>query len=375
MHKDRIINSYITRATIEANLQSAKETQTSFSLVKFAHNIDMEDTYGFKDFISFIHLNTNFSPILYQENDSFLIFLKDTKILEAKTILKKLNRKVENLFHFEIKHIGITSSDHDDTYKKIIDRVDKYFVMSKFSSKKNIFYGTVDFDFYDTIEPAHVIRNILKKSSNITLNNIYKGIPISEDVKVSGFSSSIMQIRLKHTMVSFYQNEKFTFIRHDLAPDVIKANILKVDESKLILVLGNLEFMPSSPVERSSARINPTQKIHAILSFGTKKIMAGHLSSISENSISMEIPAYKIGEKLDPNLFNKELNLQFQFTNTRNFLSLIDIKAYLFDVIDNNIILNIMPGIAEIERIKHYISIKQTELLSNLKMELLTKKK
>ncbi|MDX1810032.1 MAG: hypothetical protein R3331_10865 [Sulfurospirillaceae bacterium] len=375
MQKDGIINSYIIRAIVETHLKSSKENKTHFSLVKFSHIVDLEDTYKFKDFISFVHLNTNFSPVLYQDKDSFLLLLKDIKIIEAKTMMKKIARQVENLFHFEIKSIGITTNDYNDTYKEIIDRVDKYFVMSKFSSTNNMFYGTVDFDFYDTIEPIHAIKNIFQRSNNITLNNIYKGIPISEEVNINGFSSGIMQVRLEHSMLPFYQNEKFTFIRHDLIPDVIKADILKVDQNKRIAVLGNLTFMPSSPVERSSARIVPEQKIHAILSSKKKKIMAGHITSISETSLSMTIPDYKRDTDLNKELLNKELNIQFQFINKKNFLSLIDIKAYLFDITEDNVILNILPGHDEAERIKHYISVREEKLRSNLKIELSHKKK
>ena len=374
MQKDTIVNDYIIRAMIEANLQSAKENHTTFSVVKFAYTIDLEDTYGFKDFIAYIHTNTNFSPILYQGHDTFLIFLNDTKILNAKTLMRELNLKIKQIFRFEIQQIGITSSDPLDTYKKLMDRVDKYFVMAKFSNTKNIFYGTADFDFHNASDPINALQNIFKKSNKVTLNNIYKGIPINEDVDISGFSNGILQVRIPRSMLSFYKKERFTFIRHDLIPDVIKADILTVDYFKLVLILGNLKYFPTSPVERKSARIYPAQKIHAILSWNKKKILSGHIISISENATSIEVPEGILDEKFDKSLLHKALHIQFQFVNKKNFLSLIDITAYIFSIHDNIIVLNILPTADEIERIRHYIEVQQTKLLTDLKVELAQKK-
>ncbi len=374
MKKDTIVNDYIIRAIIEANLQSAKENHTTFSLVKFVYRIDLEDAYGFKDFIAYIHTNTNFSPILYQGYDTFLIFLKDTKILNAKTLIRELNREIKQIFRFEIEQIGITSSDPLDTYKKLMDRVNKYFVMAKFSNTKNIFYGTADFDSHNASNPINTLQNISKKSTKVTLNNIYKGIPINEDVNISGFSNGILQVRISPSMLSFYKKERFTFIQHDFIPDVIKADILTVDDFKLILILGNLEYLPISPVERKSTRIYPVQKIHAILSWNKKKILSGYILSISENATSIEVPEGVLNEKFDQNLLHKALHIQFQFVNKKNFFSLIDITAYIFSIQDNIIILNILPTADETQRIRHYIDVQQTKLLTDLKIALTQKK-
>ncbi len=370
MHREIEINNYIARGIIEANLNFAKENKSSFCLVKFSHKVDLEDAYTFKDLISFIHTYTNFSPILQQENDTFLLFLKDVKIHQAKAIINKLESKINNIFNFEIKNIGITVNHPSDTYKKLIERVDKYFVMSKLSSKKKIFYGTVDFDFYDTIDSMQVLKDIFNKSSNIVLNNIYKGIPIIEKVRVSGFSDGIMQIRLKSEKIPFYENETFTFIQHDMIPDIIKADILKIDKNRFVAVLGNLRFLPSSPVERSNVRIQPTKNIHAILAYGHKKVVEGQITSISENSLSLQTSVPQVSDILDNAIFHKELTIKFQLANDRNFLTPIKIKTYIFNVTDNNIILNISPSNIEKTRIRNYISSRQDELLLTLKKEL-----
>jgi len=370
MIEEKKIYDYITRGIIEANLNFAKENKSYFSLVKFEHKVDLEDAYNFKDFISFVHIYTHFSPILKQENDSFLFLLQEVKIHKAKAIINKLLQKCKNEFDIDIENIGITISSINDTYKSLMDRIDKYFVMSKLSSSNKVFYGTVDFDYYDTMDPFKILKNIFNKSSHINLNNLYKGIPIQETARVNGFSDGIMQVKIKPAKISFYEKEKFTFIQHDLIPDIIKANILKIDRNRFIIILNNLEFLKSSPVERSNTRIEPNKNIHAILTKAHKKIAEGNIISISENSISLKVTPEQADILSMKDLFQKELKIKFLLANDKNFLSPIKLKSYIFNVVDDQIIVNISPNTAEITKIRNYISIEQNKLLTTLKLEL-----
>ena len=370
MIKEKIIYDYITRGTIEANLNFSRENKSYFSLVKFEYKVDLDDAYSFKDLISFIHIQTNFSPILKQDSDSFLFFLKEVKIHKAKAMVNKLLKKCKNEFDIEIENVGITLSDIDDTYKSLMDRIDKYFVMSKLSSSNKVFYGTVDFDYYDTMDPSKILKNIFKKSSHLNLNNLYKGIPIQETAKVNGFSDGIMQVRIKPAKIPFYTKEKFTFIQHDLIPDIIKANILKIDRNRFIIILNNLKFLKSSPVERSGTRIEPNKNIHAILTKANKKLAEGNIISISENSISLKVIPEQADILSKKDLFQEELNIKFLLANDKNFLSPIKLKSYIFNAVDDQIILNISPNMAEITKIRNYISTQQNKLLTTLKLEL-----
>ncbi|NOX16068.1 MAG: hypothetical protein GXP61_08610 [Epsilonproteobacteria bacterium] len=371
IRKKSKINNYLNRGIIEANLDFAKEKNSIFSIIKFNYAIDLDDAYTFKDLIAFIHKFTDFSPILQEDENSFIIFLKDAKIHQAKAIVNKMNHKIYNMFDFEIKNIGITVSSTNDTYKKIIDRVDKYFVMSKLSSNKKVFYGTVDFDYYDTMQPLKVLKNIFSKNSNISINNIYKGIPITEKAKVNGFNGGIIQVNIKADRIPFYKNEKFTFIQHDSIPDIIKADILKIDKHKFIMVLGNLQFLQSSPIERSDIRIEPKKKIHTLLAYGHKKLVEGFITNISEGSISFEIPINQMDNMVGKNLFHKELTIKFQLANSKKTLSVLKLKAYIFSIVNNLVVVNISPGTEEKTKIREYVSTQQNELLSALKQELL----
>jgi hypothetical protein len=375
MIKETEINNHLLRGIIEANLDFSKEENSPFSLIKFEYKLDLDNINYFKDFISFVCTSTDFSPIIRHEDDTFLILLKKTKVHQAKALMNKLIYECGNRFKTNIRNIGITLSNPDDTYKILMDRVDKYFVMSKLSSSEKIFYGTVDFDYYDTMDPTKVLQNIFAKFSPIILNNLYKGIPIQSSAKVDGFSDGIIRIKINSDKIPFYENEKFTFIQHDMIPDIIKADILKIDEHRLVMVLGNLQFLRSSPVERSSIRISPNKELKATLIKEFDTLVEGVITSISENSISLQVSPEETKQLMNSDLYQKELNLKFSLPNSRGIFTDIEVKAYVFNIQNNQIILNISANSTEEVSIRDFISEQQNELLEALKTKLKTKGK
>jgi hypothetical protein len=364
------INQFINRGVIESNIEFAQNHNTPLSIVKFGYDVDLEDGFFFKDIISFIHSYSDFNSILQQPNDTFIIFLRDCKIHEAKSIVTQMIQKIKYKFKTDIEHVGITLLDESDNYKTLLDRLDKYYVMSKLSSRKKTFYGTLDFDFYETQSDKKVLENIFKKSNEVKLFNFYQGLPITEKVKVLKFDQGLIQLKIDPIKFPFYENEKFTFIQHDLIPTIIKASIIKIEPNKSLMLLGNLEFIDSSPVERSGIRVEPERDIYTSLSLNNKKILDGNIASISENSIVLNVKAENIKFLSEQPLWNTELTLQFQMPTKKSFLAMIKTKALIYSIVDDKVVLNIIPNRLIKSKLRNYISLRQSDALLNLKQEL-----
>lgn len=360
----------MNRGVIEANMEFAKTHNSPLSIVKFGYEVDLEDTFFFKDLISFIHSYSDFNSILQQPNDTFIIFLRDCKIHQAKSIVTQMQQKIKNKFKTEIKHIGITLLDDNDDYKKLLDRLDKYYVMSKLSSKAKVFYGTLDFDFYETQSDKKVLENIFQKLNQITLYNFYQGLPITEEVKILKFDQGLIQIKIDPIKLPFYEKEKFTFIQHDLVPTTIKAYIVKVEPIRSLLVLGNLEFLDTSPAERSGMRVEPEHHIYTTLSLGTKKLLDGNIISISENSIVLTATPQKIADLAEKPLWNTELTLLFQIATQKSFLTPIKTKASIYSIVNEKIVLSISPNAPTKSKLRAYLAKRQNEVLLDLKNNL-----
>ncbi len=364
------INNFISRGIIESNIEFAQNHHAPLSIVKFGYNVDLEDGFFFKDLISFIHSYSDFNSILQQPNDTFIIFLRDCKIHEAKSIVTQMVQKIKYKFKKEIEHIGITLLDESDSYKTLLDRLDKYYVMSKLSTRKKTFYGTLDFDFYETQSDKKVLNNIFKKRNGIKLFNFYQGLPITEKVEILKFTQGLIQVKIDPIKFPFYENEKFTFIQHDLIPTVIKASIMKVEPNKSLMVLGNLDFLDSSPVERSGIRVEPERDIYSSLSLENKKLTDGNIVSLSENSVVLNVKAKNIKSLTEQELWNTELTLQFQIPTKKSFLAMVKTKAMIYSIVNEKVVLNITPNRLIKSKLRTYISLRQSNVLLNLKHEL-----
>lgn len=365
--KEAQITNYLNRGIIEANIEFAKTHFSPLSIVKFHYEVDVEDGFFFKDLISYIHSFSDFNSILQQPNDTFIIFLKDCKLHQAKSIVNQLVRKVKSQFGVDITKIGITLLDSEDDYKSLLDRLDKYYIMSKLSSRRKIFYGTKDFDFYESQNDKQVLNKIFKKLSEIKLYNFYQGLPITEVVKIANFADGIIQVFLDPIKIPFYQNEEFTFIQHDLIPVIIKAKIIKAEPTRSLMVLGKLEFLDSSPVERSGIRVEPEKEIYASLAKDSKKVTEGSIISLSENSVVLHVKPDNITKLLEKPLWDTELTLQFQIPTQKSFLTVIKTKAYIYSIVNEKIVLNISPNTLIKSKLRNYISLRQGDLIVNLK--------
>lgn len=364
------INTYLNRGIIEANIAYAKMHQTSFSVVKFGFDVDLEDGFFFKDLIAFIHTELGFHTLLQQGTDTFLIVLREIKIHHAKKVLKKLEHNIKQNFKIEIKNIGITLFDITDSYKSLLDRLDKYYVMSRLSTRKKIFYGTLDFDFYETQNKNDVLSSILRKEKTVTLHNLYNGIPIKEEATIAKFDEGIAQLKITTPKIFYYTKESFTFIQHDKIPSIIKAKIIKVDPAKSLVVLANLEFLDASPLDRSYIRVQPQKPINATLLLNKIKLIDGTLDTVSESSVVLHVKLADIEKIIHKDLVEREFDIAFQIPTEKGFLTMISAKASIFSIINETIVINIQPNTFMKSKIKQYVAMRQNALLVDLRQQL-----
>lgn len=364
------INTYLNRGIIEANIAYAKMHQSSFSMVKFGFDVDLEDAFFFKDLIAFIHTELGFHTLLQQGVDTFVIILRDIKIHYAKKVLKKLEHNIKQTFKIEIKNIGITLFDATDSYKSLLDRLDKYYVMSRLSTRKKIFYGTLDFDFYETQNKNDVLASILRKEKTVTLHNLYNGIPIKEEATIAKFDEGIAQLKITTPKIFYYTKESFTFIQHDKIPSIIKAKIIKVDPSKSLVVLANLEFLDASPLDRSYIRVQPQKPINATLLLNKIKLLDGTLETISESSVVLHVKLTDIEKIIHKDLTERDFEIAFQIPTEKGFLTMISAKASIFSIINETIVINMQPNTFMKSKLKQYVALRQNALLVDLRQQL-----
>lgn len=368
--KCKSIVKYMNKGIIESNIDYVIEHDGFVCLAKIELDIDLDDAYSFKNLMGYLHSKTDFGAILLDENNAVMLIFRDYKIHQAKAVLQKIQRSILHLFNVDIKVVGITLIDVDDDFKILLSRLEQYYVMSKISSNKKIFYGTKYFNFYEGDSNVAILQTLFNKINILKIHNLYKGVPLVDKVAIVAYNKGDLLLKINKSKIPFYRGEEFCFLEHDLIPNIIKATILRVNPTLNTLSLCDLEFLDNSPVERSGVRIEPDRNIYATLTYEKKDICKGYIINISENSVVLHVSNQHLKQLAMANVASGYLTLKCQIPTKKSFITTIKTKATIFRMDDNDIVVTIYPSPVAKTKLRSYISMKQTEVLMDLKVKI-----
>lgn len=361
---------YMNRGIIESNIQYAASHDSFVCLAKIGLKIDLDDAYTFKDIMGFLHTKSDFGALLLEQDDSMMLLFRDMKIHQAKAKIQKIGRSLWHQFNRSLDEVAITLIDSKDEYKDLIERLDQYFVMSKISKKKKIFYGTKDFNFYEGDSNMQMLQTLFKKLNALKIHNLYQGVPVIDRTGIVAYDRGELILKIEKSKVHFYERESFCYLEHDLIPNIIRANIIRVNPTLSTLSLRDLEFLDSSPVERSGIRVEPDRQIYASLSYEKQELCSGAILNISENSLVIKLSKTHFEKLASKNIGKGYLMLRCQLPTQKSFITTIKTKATVFRMDGKNIIVTIYPSPIAKTKLRSYISMQQTALLLDLKNRL-----
>ncbi len=362
------IVSYLNRGIIENSIEYAKKNDSFVCIAKVGLKINLKDAYTYKDLLGFLHVKSDYGPVLINQEDAVILIFRDYKVHQAKAAIQKIQRFVSHIYNVELKHVGLTLIDSQDDIKNLITRLEKQYRLSKLSKQPKICYDTKHFDFQTSTMVE--LGRLFKKHNIIKIHNLYEGVPVVDRVCVQRFKNNNILVKIEKNRIPFFMRESFCFIEHDLLPSIIKANIATVNQTFNSLTLSDLELVESSPVERSGIRVQPHKKIHASLLYENKDICRGFITNISENSVALALNKVQIKQLNQINLNKKYLNLRFQIPTKKSYITTIKTKATIFRTDSNVTIFSIFPSPVAKKKIRSYVSMQQASLLMDLKIKL-----
>lgn len=364
-----IIN-YLNKGVIESTIDYVKKHDSFVCVAKIGLKIDLEDAYTFKDLFGYLHSHTDYGPVLIGEEDAIILIFRDYKTHQAKAALQKMQRFVSDMMGIRLNVIGITLVDMEDSLVSLITRLEKQYISSKISSKPRICYDTRYFNFSANKDNHAILKNIFKKLNIIKIHNLYEGVPVVDRVGIKSYDGYELVVKIEKNRVPFFMRENFCFIEHDLVPNILKANIYRVNQTQNSLTLNELEFLDSSPVARSGIRVEPHRRIYASLSYERKDICRGYIINISENSVVLKVNQPQLNQLSKADTYKKYLALKFQIPTQKSYITTINTKATLFRIDSEYAIVTIFPSPVAKSKIRSYISIQQANLLVDLKSKL-----
>ncbi len=363
-----ILNT-LNRSIVEAEINSLNKSVSSLSVIKFSIDnmteLKFNDTTNLAVLFQIIQEALNINKFIYLHN-TFFIFLRDKKIQEADKIASIIKKKV-NLCKVEVgnllTHFEITELYKDDTVDTLIKRfipsanVD----MTKIEKSKKHNINIDKENFQDIINIFHKIYN---KDKLIKVHNFYKGVNIFRSVKLVNITNNTLVFETNHIRAMILSKEQFTFIKHRLFSNkVVKANIANVDLKNNFIYLRDFEYLNDSAVDRKVMRVTPREKmIINVYTLDNKPLFGGIIVDVSINSVSIEVRQSKI--KLNR---EEDLKIKFFVSNELDKDQLIISRARFFNIRANHIILNIFPNQILKTKLEDYITLRQKELVEELK--------
>jgi len=152
-----------------------------------------------------------------------------------------------------------------------------------------------------------------------------------------------------------------------MIPDIMRADIIKINFNNGMITLDNMKFLDNSPVHRKNIRVAPHRPLQTTLECESELYIEGLIADISKNSVLLTTQLVKIEELQVKGLQTRTFKLRFHLEGVNNSSFTVDVKAMIYKIFGNQLVLNIYPT-PEIEtEIAEYIAMCQNLLLLEVK--------
>ncbi len=353
---------YQIHAVIETIMAKSKRDDTPLSVAKLTLNFDPKEADRFKKLLSFIYEFLDYATFIGIGNSQYIFFIENTKIHTAVITLKNMLLSANIAFKDQIIGVGVTMVEKDEDFEQMIKRAMDLCDSSIKTEPTEVHYATSSFSYSDKDAP-NGLKSIFVKEPTITAYGFYKEAPMMQDGTIIEYSDSEFIIKLPKEYLTFLKRESFVYIENSLIPDIMKADIIKIDLDKGVVYLGEVKFLDDSPVHRKNIRVTPHRPIKASFSYEDEFMATTIISDLSKNSILLTTQLPKIEELLAKDLRNKKFDLHFYIEEDDGSKEEIYLKAMIFKITGNQIVLSINPDSQTEDILHEYIQKCQKLLL------------
>jgi len=357
-----LILNYLNQAIMDAQLERAQNYNTHLCMVKLDLPFIADDGKTFKEMVSFMHAFLDYSPVINEGGSSFILFMHDTKLHTAVMTIKNMLMSIKIKYGMDVKVVGITAYEEGEEIAVLQERLHELYMKSKISKEKDIYYATSSFE-YGSGEIEKNLLSIFTKEPKIKVYGFYKEAPMVHEAKVLEFETNAFSLRLPKEYLTFLKREEFVYLEHTMVPDIMRTDIISIDMAHSVINLSKVKFLDNSPVHRKNIRVAPHQPTQALMTYEEEFQMEGLISDISRDSVLITTQLKKAEEIQAKDLYNKNFVLKFHLEGSDKLVHLIEVKAMIFKITGNQIIVNIYPTPEAQRKISEYITMCQNLLL------------
>jgi hypothetical protein len=144
-------------------------------------------------------------------------------------------------------------------------------------------------------EILNIFQQIVKDKQEISLMNVYKGVPITYQATIYEVIDWSVIVITEQDQIVCLDREKETYIRSNYFKEILRARVMEVDFTKTAGVLSRFEYIGSSIGKRTQVRVEPKDPISGFIEpIFTGNPIKGELADLSEDGLGIYLPTGKI---------------------------------------------------------------------------------
>lgn len=138
-----------------------------------------------------------------------------------------------------------------------------------------------------------LLGQIARNRSEIKLLNIYKGLPISYNVRISSVGDSTIQVHSNKYQLACLYHQRETYLQGEELPFILRSQVDSLHLGKEDAVLVNLEVAQNNIGNRMQIRVEPDEPIFAAIQFaGSSSEFITAIADISGEGAGVYIEHY-----------------------------------------------------------------------------------
>ncbi|OQX72489.1 MAG: hypothetical protein B6D59_08335 [Campylobacteraceae bacterium 4484_4] len=351
------------RGIVKAHIRFVKNSETSLAMLCFSFNTSRLDEEQLEKSVMLLQEQTDFSPLLVCDDGTFMTFMKDMHLHRCVQVVKNIQETLRKSLNAEMEYGALTIIDKEDSYDTLMARMERYLAQAKEIGEGKICYGTAKYNFCTEGGEEEIFANFFADNQKVTLYNFYNGMPLSEEVNVLSYQKGVLRVKTSLAKSAFLKNEPFTFLKHPLLPDTVKADIANAVPNRAEVILSNLRFIDKSPVDRENIRVMPDETIEAFIECANGEEIAGLIHSLAVNSIAVNLERVEMTEICFEG-DEKHVVISFDLPEREKRKTHIRISAILRYKKADQLIFSIYPNHYFKQKIESYIALQQTRLIT-----------
>ncbi len=353
----------LNRGIVKSHIRFAKRNGVSLAMLCFEMNLPEPEEKSFESAVISLQELTDFSVLMLCEKGMLFTFLKDLHLHRAVQVAKSIQETLLKDTGAVMKHAALTIVDKEDDYDSLMGRMERYMEEARLFGEGKICYGTAKYDFCTKGGEEEIFANFFSDQKGVTLYNFYNGMPLSEDATVLSYTDRLLRLKTSLAKAAFLKNEPFTFIKHPLLPDTLKADIVSAMPNRAEVVLTNLRFIDKSPVDRENIRVMPDEPIDVTIECADGTEVYGTIHSLAVNSIAIKLKDPKEADRCFSGS-ETHVMLAFDLKEQQQRKAHVRISAVLFSREQDQAVFAIYPNHFFKQKIEGYIALQQSRLIT-----------